>query len=96
MKLNTFNSRKGTSQLWWIISAAVIAILALIFITIWFSSAGNKLFQGFDTTIGSLQDRDQDGVTDLLDKCPCDATIGNEYPSGRSTCGIVCLDSNKK
>ena len=75
--------------MWWIIAAAIIALLAVIFIIVWFSGAGQKIFGGLDDTIGGLKDYDLDGATDLLDKCPCDA--GQEIKPGE-----LCQTSKDK
>ena len=77
-------TKKGMSQMWWIIATAIIAILAVIFIIIWFKGSGDKLFGGIDDTIGGLSDKDGDGVTDLFDKCPCDPNIKDKFPEGHS------------
>jgi Sec-independent protein translocase protein TatA len=64
--------KKAMSQVWWVISAAVIAIIALIVIVVWFTDAGRELATGLGETIDNLDDYDSDGLTNLLDKCPCD------------------------
>lgn len=89
---SVFN-KKGTSELWWIIAAAVIALVAVIIIIVWFSGAGAKLFGNLDTTISGLGDYDQDGATDLFDKCPCDA---NEEPKPGASCTTVKAACNQR
>ena len=87
-KALSFN-KKGTSEMWWIIVAAIIALVAVVIIIVWFTGTGGRLFGNIDTTITGLKDYDQDGVSDLLDKCPCDA---NEEPKPDKTCSTVKLN----
>ncbi len=49
---------------------AVIAILAAIFIILWFKGGGERAFGTIDQQIGGLQDADKDGVVDTFDRCP--------------------------
>jgi predicted PurR-regulated permease PerM len=74
--------KKGMSQMWWIISTAVIALVVVILLLVWFKSSGGKLFENIDTTIDDLKDSDKDGVTDFFDKCPCDASKGENLEPG--------------
>jgi len=69
-KINISN-KKGMAQMWWIITGAVLAILVVIFILVWFKSSGGKAFDAVDITIGGLGDCDKDNVADTFDKCPC-------------------------
>ncbi|HLC81899.1 MAG TPA: hypothetical protein VJH68_04540 [Candidatus Nanoarchaeia archaeon] len=87
-------ARKGTSELWWIISAAVIALVVVIIILVWFTGAGRNLFGGLDQTIVGLKDYDQDGSSDLLDKCPCDFAIQELRPGEQ--CSTDKNDCNQK
>ena len=74
------NSKKGTQQMWWIITAAIIAILVLVFIIIWFKGSGDKAYGDLGDKVGGLGDCDNDNVADLFDKCPCFAGEENaEY-----------------
>jgi hypothetical protein len=85
-------NKKGVSQIWWVLSSAIIAMLAVIFIIVWFTSSGGKLQEGFEDTIGDLDDKDKDGITDLLDKCPCDHNIGRDFEEGKPrVCAIECV-----
>lgn len=70
-----FNSKKGDSQMWWIIVGAILAILVAIFIVIWFSGSGNKAFGGVNKNLDSLGDYDSDKVSNFQDKCPCTAAL---------------------
>ena len=83
-------TKKGTSEMWWIIAAAVIALIAVIIIIVWFSGTGERLFDNIDQSIVGLKDYDQDGTSDLLDKCPCDAD------KQKLAIGEVCLTDKDK
>lgn len=63
------NTVKAQSQTWWIIIAAVIAIIVAISIIIWFRSSGEKAVGGLGENIDKLKDTDNDGVADLFDRC---------------------------
>jgi len=63
--------KKGTSQIWWIIASAIIAVLVVIFIIIWFKGSGEKAFDTVGDKIGGLKDCDCDNVADMFDKCAC-------------------------
>jgi len=47
-------NKKGSSEIWWIIAAAVIAFLVVIFVLMWFKGSGEKIFGGVNTKIGEL------------------------------------------
>jgi hypothetical protein len=93
--MKKMNSKKAMSQLWWIISTAVIALVVVILLLVWFKGSGTKLFDNLDDTIGGLDDVDNDGVTDVFDKCPCDPAIGKDLLQGQ-TCGVVPDKVTKK
>ena len=76
-------TKKGVTQTWWIIVAAVIAFVVVILILVWFKGGGEKLFGGIDTQIEGLKDKDNDGVANTFDKCPCDPKIGSNIPEGQ-------------
>ncbi|PIZ51466.1 hypothetical protein COY27_03685 [Candidatus Woesearchaeota archaeon CG_4_10_14_0_2_um_filter_33_13] len=71
MKL--IKSKKGATQIWWIIVTALIAILIMVFIIVWFKGSGEKAYTSVDDKIGELGDCDKDNVAGLFDKCPCEA-----------------------
>ncbi len=79
-------NKKGM-EMWWIIGAAVLALLAVIFLAIIFKSSGEKGFGFIDKNIEGLNDCDKDRVADLYDKCKYDPAIGEEFPEGRTACG---------
>jgi len=64
-----FKTKKGQGQMWWIIIAAVVAVVASVLVIMWFKGAGDKGFDGLGDTIDSIDDSDGDGVADLFDKC---------------------------
>ena len=61
---------------------AIIAIVVVTFVIIWFKSGGEGAFSTLGQKIGALKDCDQDQVADMFDKCPCDAGSADnkEYP----------------
>ncbi len=65
-------NKKGAENLWWIIMWAVVAIIAVIFLIIWFRSSGEKGYGAIGKEIGELDDCDGDKVSDFFDKCVCD------------------------
>lgn len=71
----------------WIIGAAVLAILATIILTIAFKSSGEKGFSFINKNIEGLSDCDKDRVADIYDKCKYDPSIEEEFPTGITTCG---------
>ncbi|MDP3733778.1 MAG: hypothetical protein Q8R37_00985 [Nanoarchaeota archaeon] len=76
--------KKGSSQVWWVITAAIIAFIVVILIIVWFQGSGGKLFKGIDEQITGLKsDKDNDGVGDLSDQCPCDPAVGSELEQGQ-------------
>ncbi len=61
--------KQAQTQMWWIILAALIAIIVAISIVIWFRSSGEKAVGGLGENIDKLKDADNDGVADLFDRC---------------------------
>ena len=51
---------------------AIIAVVVVTFVIIWFKGGGEKAFGNLGDKIGSLGDCDGDHVSDMFDKCPCD------------------------
>lgn len=70
-------NKKGAENLWWIIMWAVVAIIAVIFLIIWFRSSGEKGYGAISKEIGELDDCDGDKVSDFLDQCDCTAAPGS-------------------
>ena len=67
--------KKGQQQMFWIIMAAVIAIVATVFMILWFRSSGGAAFESVGSTIDKFGDCDNDDIANYFDKCPCDAGI---------------------
>ena len=57
--------------MWWIIVGAILAILVVVFIMIWFKGTGTKAFDNVGDQIDGFGDCDKDNVADVFDKCPC-------------------------
>lgn len=75
---------------WQQIVLALIAIIVVTFVIIWFKGGGEKAFGGLSDKISSLKDCDKDNVADMFDKCPCDAaTKENKEAAG-------CPDTQKE
>jgi H+/Cl- antiporter ClcA len=43
--------KKGDSNMWWILVSAIIAILIIIFVIMWFQSTGGKGISEIDSII---------------------------------------------
>jgi hypothetical protein len=76
-------SKKGTTEMWWIIVGAIIALLMVIFILLWFKGSGTKAYGNIESTLDSLGDCDEDGVSNMFDKCPCITSGNTEDPENR-------------
>ena len=81
--------------MWWVIGGAILVIVMVIFILIWFQSGGTKVFGSIDEQLGGLEDCDGDNAADRFDDCPCDPTkseLGENEQCGiqaQSQCGDV-------
>jgi hypothetical protein len=67
--------KKGMSQMWWIIATAVLVILVVVLLTIWFKGSGESGFDAIDNQIKGFGDSDGDKVADFNDDCPCDPNL---------------------
>lgn len=77
-------TKKGDANMWWIIMGAVVALVAVILIIIWFSGSGGKGYDVAKDKLLGLNDFDGDTVADAFDKCPCDAGDTNAKYDGCS------------
>lgn len=84
MKLN----KKGV--IWPYLMAAIIALVVVILVIMWFRSSGGKAFGEVEEKLEGLEDTDGDGAVDMFDRCPCDPNIGGEFPEGITSCGVNC------
>jgi len=66
------NSKKGMSQMWWIIAVAILTLVIVILILLFFRNSSGRLFGGIDERIDSLGDCDNDGFANFNDQCVCD------------------------
>jgi hypothetical protein len=92
--------KKGMAQMWWIIATAIIAILVVVFILIWFKGSGGAANDVVKNQISSFSDCDDDGTADFLDDCKCDDKIqklekGKECPES-TKCPESSEDREKK
>ncbi len=78
-KLNLFPSKKGMDQIWWIIIGAVLAIIVVTILLVIFKGGTDRAVKPLEEQITSFGDCDGDGVAGILDKCPCDASVKDEY-----------------
>jgi hypothetical protein len=62
--------KKGQTQMWWILIAAVLAIAVVGILFFWFKGTGEKGFGAIDGTLDTLGDSDADGVVNRFDSCP--------------------------
>ncbi|MBI2662270.1 hypothetical protein HYX11_02315 [Candidatus Woesearchaeota archaeon] len=81
MMINFKNKKGDTSPVWWIIVTALLAILVVIFILIWFKGSGDKAFGGISKNLDSLGDFDNDKVANFFDRCPCIPILTVEEPN---------------
>ena len=84
-----FSGKKGSSEMWWIIAVAIIALIMVVFILVWVRGSGGKLFGSVNEQISSFSDCDNDGAADFVDKCPCDPNLQDTLKTGQ-TCGKIC------
>ena len=71
--------KKGMT--WEQILLAVIALVVVVLVVLWFRGGGEKAFGQVGEKIDSLGDCDEDGVANMFDKCPCIPVIGEENPN---------------
>ncbi len=81
-------NKKG--QIWRYLIAAIIALFVIIIVILIFRQGSLEASGTFVDTLDQTKDCDGDGVIDLTDKCPCDATIGSEWPNGVTQCSTPC------
>ncbi|MBI2573379.1 hypothetical protein HYV86_05945 [Candidatus Woesearchaeota archaeon] len=75
-------TRNGSSEMWWIIIGATIAMVVLVLLIIWFKSGGDKGFGVINENIEGSNDCDKDRVVDLFDRCVCIAGDENGKVEG--------------
>ncbi len=75
------SNKKAMEQVWWIILTAVIGLIVVILVLLWFRGAGGKGFDFIGGKIGELDDCDKDKVSDLFDKCVCDQGENDGCPA---------------
>ncbi len=61
--------KKGQTQMWWILIAAILAIVVVGLLFFWFKGTGDKGFGAIDNTLDTLGDSDEDGIANRFDKC---------------------------
>jgi len=76
-----FGKKGDVAPVWWIIITALLAVLVLIFVILWFRSSGEKAFGGVGKSLDSLGDYDGDKVVNFYDKCPCTSVLVTEEPT---------------
>ena len=67
------HNKKGFELSFNVIIVAAILLVTLVIVLVFVSGGFKKLFGGVDNKIDNLGDPDKDGVTNLFDKCPCEA-----------------------
>lgn len=72
--------KKGQGRSFWIIVTAIIALVVVVLVIMWFRTGGGKAFGEVEKKLGELEDSDGDGVADIFDKCP-DTLKGVEVDS---------------
>lgn len=95
MNMFNFQNKKGVSQTWWIIATAIIVLLVVILMVLWFRTSGGKAFETVGEKLEGLDDCDKDQVADIFDKCPCDASILDEFPEGVTECKTKCTGNKE-
>ena len=61
--------KQGAMQMWTILSALVIAVVLILFISMMVKVGVDKGKDDLSSRVDSLKDADDDGVVDLFDKC---------------------------
>lgn len=93
-----FFDKKGDLT-WQQIALAIVAIVVVILVILWFRSGGEKGFGFVGQKIGELKDCDGDKVADMFDKCPCkEGSVDNEGCLSKtpSDADKGCTDDQKK
>ena len=85
-------NKRAQGRSFWIIITMIIALVVVVLVVMWFSKGGAKGFGFFEEKIKELKsDSDSDGVSDAMDKCPCDSSIGEKFPEGVTECRVKCI-----
>ena len=80
--------------MWWVIGGAILVIVMVIFILIWFQGGGTKAFNSISEQLGGLEDCDGDTAADRFDDCPCNRAIQELTADQTSTdCGACTIDA---
>ncbi len=87
-KLNPTKSKKGSSDMWWVIIGGIIALVAVILIILFVRGALGRSQGVTDGQFDSFGDLDCDKATNFLDTCPCSPTIQNKEQLGDQACPI--------
>lgn len=84
MKFNKLKSKRGETQLWAIIGAAILILIVVVLLSLWFKKGWDKGSGDIDQPLG---DDDCDGIKNFMDDCneipapqPCSTPI-NPNPS---------------
>ncbi|MFH1682956.1 MAG: hypothetical protein ABIA37_04115 [Candidatus Woesearchaeota archaeon] len=89
-----FNNKKGMT--WEQIMLAVIALIVVVLVVLWFRGGGDKAFDQVGKQIDNLGDCDNDKVANMFDKCVCDATISDKFPEGITKCAHECSETDNQ
>ena len=68
------STKKASTQIWWILASAIIAVILIFWIVPFIQRAIEPLSASFD----ELGDCDKDHVNNFRDQCPCLSTKGIE------------------
>ncbi|MDP3640013.1 MAG: hypothetical protein Q8R53_02300 [Nanoarchaeota archaeon] len=60
------HTKKGMSELWWILATAAVVMVVVIIVLLWFKGGGEK---GVGVITSQLDDDDSDGVKNAFDRC---------------------------
>ncbi|MBT3298633.1 hypothetical protein HN385_06910 [archaeon] len=93
-----FNFKKAQTQTWWIVIAAIIAIVVMALVLWFVTDKGGKGMETVGDALDSFGDCDSDDVADFYDKCPCKygTTDNEDYPGCPSSVTEENIDENKE
>jgi hypothetical protein len=79
-----FKDKKGMT--WQQIVLAIIAVIVVVVVVMFFRSSSEKGFNFASDKIDNLVDCDDDGISNLYDKCPNNPGVLDVWPEGMTEC----------
>jgi hypothetical protein len=77
------NFRRGSISWEYLVGAIIVIIVLIVLLVIFFQGTEKGSKDIKDKLVGT-KDSDNDGTADLFDQCPCDDSIGDNFPEGKT------------